>query len=412
MCDNPESAAEARHVLIVGAGPAGAATALLLARSGVPVTLVEREPDFERVFRGEALMPTGLDALYQMGLREKLDALPWRHLESWEIYLDRQEIMHIPEPSMQLGDLALRVIPQPQLLHLLIAEADKFPHFTFRAGVTVRDLLYDGERVRGARVSTPEGESEIEADLTIGCDGRASLVRKRADLALELLPESYDILWFKLPAPQALANRSPIQIFASGAEVALCYISWDQRLQIAWMLQKRGWRELRERNWLAECARLFPDWLASHALSHSDEVDGPVPLEVIVGRCAHWSADGILLLGDAAHPMSPVRAQGINMALRDAIAAANHLVPVLGHGGDLTRALREIQQEREPEIRQIQRLQLREVQGQRWARERPWLTKPLLKIVPLLAKTGWLQRLWLRQQRQLRFGVSKVRLSV
>ena len=115
------------HVAVVGAGPAGAALSLLLARSGISVTLIERERDFERAFRGEALMPTGLDALRAMGVREKVDALPWRPLEAWEIYLDGRPIMHVKEPTAELGDRALRVVPQPQLLELLIAEAARFP---------------------------------------------------------------------------------------------------------------------------------------------------------------------------------------------------------------------------------------------------------------------------------------------
>jgi len=133
---------------------------------------------------------------------------------------------------------------------------------------------------------------------------------------------------------------------------------------------------------------------------------------VLVGRCSTWSRRGGLLLGDAAHPMSPVRAQGINMALRDAIVAANHLVPAIREGHELMAPLREIQREREREIIRLQYLQLREVRGQRWARERPWLARPLLALAPWLAKTGLIQRLWLRQQRELRFGVTEVQLRV
>jgi 2-polyprenyl-6-methoxyphenol hydroxylase-like FAD-dependent oxidoreductase len=374
--------------------------------------LIERETDFHRVFRGEGLMPTGLDALYQMGLQQKLETLPCRYLESWEIFLDKRQIMSIAEPSADLGPLALRVIPQPQLLELLIAEARMLPSFTFLSGESAHDLLYDHDRVRGVRVRTEEGERELAADLVIGCDGRASLIRQRAKLDLELLPESYDILWFKIPLPPFLEGRCPIQIYASGPEVALCYVSWDARLQIAWMLPKGGWSELSGRDWLSIFTRLLPEDLALHVHTHQAQLEGPVRLAVIVGCCTHWSARGVLLLGDAAHPMSPVRAQGINMALRDAIIAANHLVPVFRDGDNLESALGAIQREREREIRRVQTLQLREVRGQRWARERPWLVKPLLRIAPLLAKTGLIQRVWLHQQRELRFGVTKVHLQV
>ena len=399
------------RVIIVGAGPAGVATALLLARGGIPVTLIERETDFHRVFRGEGLMPTGLDALYQMGLRRGLETLPCRYLESWEIFLNKRLIMSVPEPSTTTEELALRVIPQPQLLELLIAEARKFSHFTFLPGVSVQDLLHDTAGVRGVRARTEEGECEMTADLVVGCDGRASLMRQRAQLDLELLPESYDILWLKLPVPPFLEGRCPILIYASGPDVALGYVSWDARLQVAWMLPRGSWPELSKRDWLAELTRLFPDELAAHVHDYRAQVEGPVRVAVIVGRCPNWSTRGLLLLGDAAHPMSPVRAQGVNMALRDAIVAANHLVPALRDGRSLETASIAIQREREREIVRIQTLQLREVRGQRWARERPWLVNPLLRIAPVLAKTGLIQRAWLRQQKELRFGVTEVRLQ-
>ncbi|MGE4096328.1 MAG: FAD-dependent monooxygenase, partial [Candidatus Binatia bacterium] len=392
--------------------PAGATLSLLLARCGIKVTLVEREGDFERVFRGEALMPTGLAALAQIGLGEKLKSLPSRLLESWEIYLDTIQIMNIREPSHELGDRALRVIPQPQLLTLLVTEAQTYGCFEFRAPATVRDLLWDGDRVCGVTIASPAGQSDLAADLVIGTDGRASVVRKRADLSLTLLPESYDVLWFKLPIPPELQGRCPIQIFASGAEVALAYVSWDNRFQLAWILPKGAWPEVRQRDWLSECVRLFPVPLAHHVLKHRDELAGPSLLDVIVGRCPTWSRPGVMLLGDAAHPMSPVRAQGINMALRDAIVAANHLIPAIRTNQELTDALQNLQHEREREIVKIQRLQLREVRGQRWARARPWLVKPLLRVTPFLAKTGLIQRLWLRQQHELRFGVTEVTLRV
>jgi 2-polyprenyl-6-methoxyphenol hydroxylase-like FAD-dependent oxidoreductase len=320
--------------------------------------------------------------------------------------------MHVDEPSAELGDRALRVVPQAQLLELLVAEAAAFPDFSFLRGATARDLLREGEGVSGVRVETRDGAQAIHADLVVGCDGRASLVRKRSEIGLDLLPESYDVIWFKLPAPERLRGRTPILIFASGPDVALAYVSWDGRLQLAWLIQKGAWGELRNRDWLADCRRLLPDWLSEHVDATRAEMDGPTPLDVIVGRCATWSARGVLLLGDAAHPMSPVRAQGINMALRDAIVAANHLVPAAKAGGDLDAAAIEIARERTPEIRRIQTLQIREVRGQRWARERPWLMKPLLAIAPALTRRAWVARAWLRQQHDLRFGVSDVTLRV
>ncbi len=398
--------------MIVGSGPAGASLAWLLARNGVEVVLVERERDFERTFRGEALMPTGLEALHQMGLRAELDALPWRHVECWDIHVERRLVMHVPEPSAELGDLALRVVAQARLLELLVARAGEQRGFELRAPLAVRGLLERDGRVCGVRASTPEGEVEVEGDLVIGTDGRTSMVRHRAELDLELLPESYDVVWFKLPSPPELAGRCPVLIYAAGPDALLAYVSWDGRLQTAWMIPKGSFGEVRKRDWLSELVELLPASLAEHYRSHRDDMEGPSLLDVLVGRCPCWHRPGLLLLGDAAHPMSPVRAQGINMALRDAIVAANHLVPALREGGDLEAACAAVQKERQPEIVRAQTLQLREVRGQSWARERPWLMAPLLKLAPLVARAGFVQKTWLRQQHELRFGVTEVQLTV
>jgi len=404
------------RIAVVGAGPAGAAVSLLLARNGVEVVLLERETDFQRVFRGEGLMPLGLEVLHQMGFREKLRELPGQPIDAWSIHLDRIRILHIVEPSRELGDLGLRIVSQPALLEALIGEARRHPSFRFEAGVTVRDLLRRGDRVSGLRVSRSAGEGWLEADLVIGADGRSSLVRKRAGLELQLLNESYDVLWFKTAPPPDLAGQNPIQIFASGARVALAYTSWDGRWQIAWLLPKGGWLHARKRDWLAECAALMPAPLDAHLLSQRAALEGPSLLDVVVGRCRSWHAPGMLLLGDAAHPMSPIRAQGINLALRDAVVAANHLVPAIRAGAGVDAAVAAIQREREREVVGAQRLQYREARGQRWARERPWLMRPLLALVPWLTRSeaiqGLIRRSWLRQQRPLRMGISEVRLAV
>ena len=398
------------RIIIVGAGPAGAALSLLLARNGIEVLLIERERDAARVFRGEALMPTGLDALFAMGLRERVLALPTALIECWQIYLNRVPVMRINEPVEELGDRAFRAVSQPALLEMLVAEASQHAGFQFLPGQTVRGLLRDAAgRVRGVRCT---GEVEFEGGLVIGTDGRGSMVRKRADLALSLLPESYDILWLKTAVPKEMEGHTPIHIYAAGPDAVFSYVSWDGRWQIAWLLPKGEWREAKKRDWLAECAALMPEPTAAHLLAQRDDLEGPSLLDVIVGRCARWHAPGVLLLGDAAHPMSPIRAQGINMALRDAIVAANHLVPALLEGRDLEAACAELQREREREIIRVQKLLIREVRGQRWAREKPWLMAPMLKIAPAIARLPFIEPLWLWQQKPLRFGVTDVRLEV
>src|SRR5215204_2555277 len=404
-------------VLVAGAGPAGAATALLLARCGLDVTLVERERSFERVFRGEGLMPLGIDALFEMGLGGMLESIPGRKVESWNIWIDGKELLVIPEPAEELGERAMRVVSQPALLKRMVEEASRYPSFSFEQGARVRDLIRGARgRVVGAELETENGPQEARADLVVGCDGRGSLVRTRAGLELGLLPENYDVLWFKLPAPDRLREGCSFMItVAAKRHPAVCYTSWDGRLQYGLIMPKGGLKELRGKDWLAESVGAAPAWLAEHVLAERDRIDGPIRLNVLVGRSPEWITPGVLLLGDAAHPMSPVRAQGINLALRDAIVAANHLVPVLRKGADpstLDVACRAVQAEREPEIVRAQKLQIREATGQGHARSGSWRYTLARHGARLLGGHRWAETAWLHRQHDLRFGSRQVRLRL
>lgn len=404
------------RVVIVGAGPAGASTAYLLARNGIEVELIERAGDFSRVFRGEGLMPTGLAALHAMGFKQDLESLSWKPLDSWRLHINRQFVMSVAEPSIALGDLSLRAVPQPDLLELIVDRAHDCPSFHFRPNTTARDLVFNNDRVAGVRAHADGTDIVLDADLVIGSDGRASAVRKRARLDLIDYPQPYDIAWFKVPKPAELDGSYPMLLCAAGADAAAAYISWDERLQIAAAIPKGGWHDIDGNDWLDACVAALPEWLERHIRAHADEIERPIPLDVIVGRCPTWHAPGVLLLGDAAHPMSPIRAHGINLALRDAVVAANHLVPALAKDIDPTVALAAIQAEREPEIIRCQALQQQDARGQDLARRRPRLismitaiARPLLK---LMAPTGLPQKAWLHAQHDLRYGVANVELNV
>ncbi|MEL6137962.1 MAG: FAD-dependent monooxygenase [Cyanobacteria bacterium J06628_6] len=401
-------------VIIVGAGPAGATLALLLARANVQVTLVEQAHDFDRVFRGEGLMPAGVDALFQMGLGDLLHTIPSRYLESWNIYLEGKEIFVVPEPLEKLGNRALSIIPQTAFLEGVVERAQAFPSFRFLPGTAVQNLLTDdNQRVMGVQIRHHKQISELTGDLVIGCDGRGSIVRRRAGLKLELLPDQYDVLWFKLPAPARLQDRCQFLLMARAqAHPAACYTSWDGRLQYGLILPKGGLSQLGEQDWLAAAVAPAPDWLADHVMTHQEQVSEPIRLNVIVGRCGSWTVPGLLLLGDAAHPMSPVRAQGVNLALRDAIVAANHLIPALRENNTaVDRAARQVQDERLPEVVRSQTLQLRESASLNDIRNATWKLTLAQYLAPILGRLPIVQRAWLARQHDLRFGSVTVQLQ-
>lgn len=402
-------------VVIVGGGPGGLTTGLLLARGGVDVRVVETEPDFARSFRGEGLMPSGMDALHQMGLGHIFETIPSRKLESWDMYIDGKPIFSVPEPYQELGDRASRVVPQDQFLEAILNETRAYPNFRFDFDARFRDLIRDHGRTSGAVLHTLSGEERVDADLVIGCDGRGSLVRARADLKLKLLPQSFDVFWFKLPAPASLHGTCSMSIMATSTVASMCYTSWDDYLRYALTIPRGVRAPTEDADYLEEMARPAPPWLANHIRNlQPAEVEGPVRLKILIGRCERWTAPGVLVIGDAAHPMSPIRAQGINLALRDAIVTANQLVPAFENGVSydaVDAAAAKIQTARAPEIARAQHLQYSDTRfwGTKLA---PFFVTLAKSVGPVLGQYQWAKNAWRNQQRDLWFGSTNVDLEV
>jgi 2-polyprenyl-6-methoxyphenol hydroxylase-like FAD-dependent oxidoreductase len=396
------------QVVIVGAGPAGSTLALLLAQRGIAVKLVEASRTFRRIFRGEALMPSGLDAIEQMGLSDLVTKIPHRSLDAWEFYIEKRPIFRVEEP-MEPGGKPCTLISQPDFLAAVLDLADRSPNFESFQGSAVRELLWQDNRVMGVKLN--DG-TEIAADLVIGADGRNSIVRQQADLELVESPQKFDILWFKLATSPKFAAENVFYSILGGRDGFGVFQGSEGNLQVGWSLHPDdpiAWQQI---DWSQKLAAAAPDWLAAHFRQQQGAIDRPLLLSVVVGRCPLWHKPGLLLVGDAVHPMSPIRAQGINMALRDAIVAANQLVPVLQQGdlAEIDAVLPLIQAEREPEIIHIQQLQQAEIAQGELMRNYPLLRFGVSRFAPLLRKR--IRQSWIDRQLQLRQGLTRVMLKV
>jgi 2-polyprenyl-6-methoxyphenol hydroxylase-like FAD-dependent oxidoreductase len=398
------------QVVIVGSGPTGATLALLLVQRGITVKLIEASRNFQRVFRGEGLMPSGLDALEQMGLSSVLERIPHRSLDAWEFLVNKRSLFRVNEP-IEPGGKPVTLVSQPAFLEAVIDEAKTYePYFEFLPSAPVQDLLWDNGRVAGVNLSD---DRTIDADLVIGADGRNSLVRQRANLSIKQQSQSFNILWFKLADNPRFESENVFYGILRDRHAFGLFRGSEGNLQVGWTLHEEDSRDWKQVNWSEVLASASPPWLAEHFRTHADTIERPVLLSVIVGCCQRWSVPGLLLLGDAAHPMSPIRAQGINMALQDVIVAANYLVPLWrekAEHGQIDAILPQIQAEREPEIIRAQQLQREEaVQAQRLIKNAPlrWVASHL----PPLLREG-VRKSWLANQRELRQGVKQVQLTV
>jgi 2-polyprenyl-6-methoxyphenol hydroxylase-like FAD-dependent oxidoreductase len=412
--EEPVMAGQPGRVVIVGAGPAGMALAYLLARRGVGVTVLETHHDFARVFRGEGLQRSGIDAFRQMGLGESFDRIPHTEMQTVEIYSAGRLVVRADAAGLGRGQA--RLVSQPALLQLLADEAGKHSSFRLERGVTMREFLRENGRVVGVRASATDGPHEYRADLVVGADGRHAATRKHSGLPELSTPQGYDVLWLKVPCPAGYPDRTTGVFEMAPSRAAVAFPTADDQLQVGFVISKGGFAALRARGaeeWTEELIGRLPAYLADHLRAHREAVAGATLLNVVCGRLTEWTAAGLLLIGDAAHPMSPVGGQGVNIALRDALVAANHLCPVLSASGDpsaVDAAARQVRDERWPEIVAVQHMQ--EEQARVLFAPDRWSTRLVNRLLPLLVRTGLLQWLLRKQYRLMSDGVVPVRLVV
>lgn len=318
---------QATTCAISGGGPAGIMLGLLLARAGVDVTVLEKHPDFLRDFRGDTVHPSTLRLLHELGLLDALDALPHRDVDQISIGtaerpLLRASLADLPGPHKRIA-----MIPQWDFLTLLTGHAARYRGFRLLMSSRAHGLIREGEAVRGVRYRDADGEHELRAVLTVAADGRRSELREAAGLVPHYLGAPMDVLWLRLPRadtdPEGLLGR-----VGPGGLVAA--IDRGDYWQIAYVTRKGAWAEVRARGigrLRQELAGFLP--VLASRVGALDSWSAVAFLEVGLDRLPRWSRPGLLCIGDAAHTMSPIGGVGINLAVQDAVAAANLLAAPL-----------------------------------------------------------------------------------
>ena len=327
----------------------------LLARAGVAVTVLEKHADFFRDFRGDTVHPSTLEVLYELGLLKEFLKVPHQELSGAGGVFGDFPFKGASFERLRTHCRFVAVMPQWDFLKFLSEHAKRYAGFDLRMKHEAVDLVWEGERVAGVAVRTPDGQQEIRADLVIACDGRHSMSRVAAGLPLMEVGVPIDVLWFRISRREG----DPEQVFGRvNYGRAMVLINRGSYFQTALLIPKNGFEQVQQqglekfRETVTRIAPFLQDRVAE--LHDWDQIK---LLSVQINRLKRWHRPGFLCIGDAAHAMSPVFGVGINLAIQDAVAAANILAEELKKGGNTDALLKNVQQRREWPTRFIQFLQ-------------------------------------------------------
>ena len=339
-------------LIVAGGGPAGVMAGLLFARAGCNTLVLEKHADFFRDFRGDTVHPSTLELLRELGLLGEFLKRPHDEIRKLTARVADREITIADLSHLPVATKFVALMPQWDFLDFLAGEARHYPTFALRMEAEVVDLLIDDGRVTGVRLK--DGE-EVRAPLTIAADGRSSILRAKADLPKSDLGAPIDVLWFRLPKQKTTTN---ITGGTFGAGTLVVEIDRGDYWQCAYVVPKGAADDIRAAGldrFRSDVARAAPELArVVHTLADWDQIK---LLSVSLDRLDRWSRPGLLAIGDAAHAMSPVGGVGINLAIQDAVAAANILAGPLASGRNVDTLLPLVQQRRLLPTRVIQAVQ-------------------------------------------------------
>jgi 2-polyprenyl-6-methoxyphenol hydroxylase-like FAD-dependent oxidoreductase len=395
-------------IVVVGAGPAGMMLAYQLVSNGVPVRVLERHKDFDREFRGEFAQPSLIDALDALGILEplRLDGrvIPIRAVR---MHFRAHPFASNVGPG---GSAAGHAIHQPSLLRAFHRACEAFPHYRLDFGATVTSMVAsDDGRISGVRARLGGEEDQIDARYVVVCNGRGSVLRKSLTTVDEL-ETPYSVLWLRFDLtkqPELVPDTLDGFVMPRGFYVL--YPTYGNCVQLMWRRPRRH-----PLAWKSSSAMLRSELLADapkHWLPIFEELDDETDrqvLRVVCDRLQRWHAPGVLFLGDAAHTMSPIGGQGLTLAIRDSIVAANHIIDAHRADGSLDEALSaRIEAERRPEVEKMQAFQTRAGRITDAPPTAQWLMSRIIPLVTKLQGSSYLRELQHGvTDVQMRFGVS------
>jgi 2-polyprenyl-6-methoxyphenol hydroxylase-like FAD-dependent oxidoreductase len=345
-----------KQCCVVGGGPAGMMLGFLLARAGVEVAVLEKHQDFFRDFRGDTVHPSTLEMMSELGLLDEFLKLPHSTVARLTMQIGDARLQAIDMTHLPTRCKYIALMPQWDFLNFLAGKGKRYKTFDLRMQTDATDLIEEGGRIVGVRANTPNGELDIRADLIVGCDGRHSMVREKAGLQSDDFGAPMDVLWFRITRK---GNDDPETFGHIEAGALLVMLDRGDYWQCAYVIPKGGIEKVQAAGIEAFRKRVLElsPFLADR-IGEIKSFDDVKLLTVTVDRLRQWWRPGLICIGDAAHAMSPIGGVGVNIAVQDAVAAANRLAAPLKAGTVTDEDLKAIERRRTFPAKMTQRIQL------------------------------------------------------